>query len=235
MQGLGDVVDAGGVRGVDDGVAVHVTHAADLLAHGLRHLAVGADHDGLGLDADGAQRGHGVLRRLGLQFLRRADVWDQGDVQEEDVAPSDVLADLTGGLEERLGFDVADGAADLGDDDIRDLMPGRRLGGQAHAALDLVRDVRDDLHRVAEVFAAALLGDDGGVHLAGGHVGGAVQILIQEALIVSDVQIGLGAVVGDEDFAVLERIHRSRIDIQIGIELLHGDRKATSPEKMTQT
>jgi hypothetical protein len=36
--------------------------------------------------------------------------------------------------------------------------------------LDLVGDVRDHLHGLAEVVAAALLGDDGVVDLAGGEV-----------------------------------------------------------------
>jgi hypothetical protein len=39
-------------------------------------------------------------------------------VQEEDVVAAEVVADLTGGLEERQRLDVADGAADLGDDDV---------------------------------------------------------------------------------------------------------------------
>ena len=76
------------------------------------------------------------------------------DVHEEDVLAAELVAHLAGRLEERLALDVADRAADLGDDDV-----GLRLVGglQAHAALDLVGDVRDDLHGVAEVLAAALL------------------------------------------------------------------------------
>jgi hypothetical protein len=44
------------------------------------------------------------------------------------------------------------GAADLGDDDV----DVARLGEQLDAVLDLVGDVRDDLHGRAEVVAAAL-------------------------------------------------------------------------------
>ena len=43
---------------------------------------------------------------------------------------------------------------------------------------------------------------------------------VGEALVVAQVEIGFGAVVGDEDLAVLERAHGAGIDIQIGIELL---------------
>jgi hypothetical protein len=42
----------------------------------------------------------------------------------------------------------------------------------------------------------------------------------------SEIKIGLGAVVQHVNFTVLERIHRSRIDIEIGIELLQNDPQA---------
>ena len=40
----------------------------------------------------------------------------------------------------------------------------------------------------------------------------------------AEVEIGLGAVVGDEHLAVLGRAHRARIDVEIGVELAqaHG-------------
>ena len=44
-----------------------------------------------------------------------------------------------------------------------------------------------------------------------------------EAFVVAEIEIGLGAVVGDEHFAVLIRAHRARIDVEIGIELAEAD------------
>ena len=157
-------------------------------------------------------------------------------MHEEAVVAADLVAHLAGGLEERQPLDVADGAADLGDDDIRQRLAGAdRLGRlQAHPSLDLVGDVRDDLHGVAEVLAAALLGDDGGVDLAGGDVGGLAQVDVQEALVVADVQVGLGAVVGDEHLAVLERVHRARVDVEIGVEFLHDDAEAACRQKISE-
>ena len=71
-----------------------------------------------------------------------------------DVLAALVLAHLADRLEERQRLDVADRAADLGDDDV-----GLGLLGEAvDAVLDLVGDVRDDLHGAAEEVAAALLG-----------------------------------------------------------------------------
>ena len=75
---------------------------------------------------------------------------------------------------------------------------------------DLVGDVRDHLHRAAQVVAAALLADDRVVDLAGGEVVLLAHPRRQEALVVAEVEVGLGAVVGDEHLAVLERAHRAR-------------------------
>ena len=61
-------------------------------------------------------------------------------------------------------LDVADRAADLDDGDVD------ALGRVADARLDLVGDVRDDLHRRAEVLAAPLLRDDALVDAAGREV-----------------------------------------------------------------
>ena len=218
MQHLRDVVDRRGVAGVDHGLAVDVAHQRDLALHGVRDRPVGAADDRVGLHADRAQRGDRVLGRLGLQLARRADVGHQRDVQEEDVVAADVVADLAGGLEERQRLDVADGAADLGDHHV-DVGAGHR----ADPVLDLVGDVRDHLDGVAEVVAAALLGDDLGVDLAGGDVRDAGEVGVEEALVVPDVQVGLGAVVGDEHLAVLERVHRARVDVEVRVELLHRD------------
>src|SRR5690606_6591128 len=95
-------------------------------------------------------------------------------------------------------------------------------------------DVRDDLDRVAEVLATPFLGDHVGVDLAGGHVGGAVQVGVEEALVVAHVEVGLGAVVGDEDLAVLERVHRPGVDVEVRVELLHGDPETAPLEQAAE-
>ena len=44
---------------------------------------------------------------------------------------------------------------------------------------------------------------------------------VHEALVVAEIEVGLGAVLGDEDLAVLERAHGARIHVDVGIELEH--------------
>jgi hypothetical protein len=91
--------------------------------------------------------------------------------------------------------------------------------------------VRDDLHGVAQVGAAPLLGDDARVDLAGGDVRLAAEPGVEEPLVVAHVEVGLGAVVGDEDLAVLERVHRPGVDVEVGVQLLHGNPQAAHPEQ----
>jgi len=77
--------------------------------------------------------------------------------------------------------------------------------------------VRDHLHGRAQIVAAALALDDVLVDAAGGDVVRLVGRAAGEALVVAEVEIGLGPVVGDEHLAVLIRAHRARIDVEVGI------------------
>ena len=61
------------------------------------------------------------------------------------------------------------------------------------------------------------------VELRAGHRG--------EALVVAEVEVGLGAVVGDVDLAVLERRHRAGVDVDVRVELGHRDREAAGLEQ----
>src|SRR5581483_9912302 len=125
-------------------------------------------------------------------------------------------------------FDIANGAADL------DNRKVEALGGLADAPLDLVGDVRDDLHGGAEIVAAALLLDHRVVNLAGGAVVAPAHPGFEKALVVAEVEIGLGAIVGDKDLAVLERAHRPRIHVDVGVHLEQGDPQPASLEQRAE-
>ena len=51
---------------------------------------------------------------------------------------------------------------------------------------------------------------------------------------VAIVEIGLGAVLGDEDLAVLERAHGARIDVDVGVELEESELDAAGFENCRQ-
>ena len=92
-------------------------------------VARAADDD-VGVDTDAAQLVDRVLRRLRLQLARRLDERDERDVEVEDVLGADLAPELADRLEERQRLDVADRAADLGDDDVGRVAPSPR-GGSA--------------------------------------------------------------------------------------------------------
>ena len=120
-------------------------------------------------------------------------------------------AHLPNRLEKRQGLDVADRAADLHEADI-----GAR-SALHHAALDLVRDVRDNLNRSAEVLAPAFLGDHVRIDLAGREVARPARARSDEALVVPEVEVRLRAVVGDVHLTMLKRAHRPRIHVDVRI------------------
>ena len=138
-------------------------------------------------------------------------------MHQHGTARADLHPQLADGFEEGLRLDVTDGAADLHQGHVG------IAGALDDASLDLVGDVRDHLHGSAQVVATTLLAQDVHVDATGGEVvvlghGGA-----DEALVVTQVQIGLGAVMGDEHLAVLEGAHGAGIHVDVGIQLEHGD------------
>jgi hypothetical protein len=51
---------------------------------------------------------------------------------------------------------------------------------------------------------------------------------------VAEVEVGLPAVVGDEDFPVLERVHGARVDVDVRVELLHRHAQAAHLQQTTE-
>ena len=216
VQLQGHLVDGFLVVGFHHGVRMHVGEERDLAANALIQRALGAAHHDIRRNADLHELAHRVLGRFGLQLAGRRQEGHQGEVDHRDVRASHLQAELPDGLQEGQALDVADGPSDLGDDDV---VLGRQA---ADGVLDLVGDMRDDLHGRAQVVAPALLVDHGLVDAARGDVVGLRQRLVDEALVVAQVQVGFGAVVGHEHLPVLEGGQGARIDVDVGVEFLDG-------------
>ena len=112
--------------------------------------------------------------------------------------------ELSDRLEERQALDIADGAADLAQDDVGILRVA------LDELLDRVGHVRDHLDRAAEIVAVALAGQHRPVDPPGRHGVRGPRGHAGEPLIVAEVEIGLRPVVGDEHLAVLIGRHRAR-------------------------
>ncbi len=216
------------VAALDDGLRRHVAEHRELAAQVAVERMVRAAHEHVRLDADLAELGDGLLRRLGLQFAGGVEVRHERDVDEHDVLGPDLERELPHRLEERQALDVAGRAADLGDEDVA-VLPAR-----VDAFLDLVRDVRDHLHGLAEVIAAPLLRDDVLVDLAGREAVESRKFPTREALVVPEVEVRLGAVLQHVHLAVLERAHRARIDVEVRVELLDADDEAAHFQQRAQ-
>src|SRR6185369_14566166 len=181
---------------------------------------VGRDHRAhvdVGEERDLAQLVHGVLGGLGLDLAHGGQVRDEREVDVAGVDAAFLDSHLADRLEEGQRLDVAHRTADLDDADLGILARGLDGG------LDLVGDVRDHLHRAAQVVAAALLVDDALVDLAGGEVVGLGHPGAHEALVVAQVQVGFRAVFRDEHLAMLEGRHGAGIHVDVGIKLHHRD------------
>ena len=225
------LVEHGDRHVLDNAVVIHVAEVCDLAEDILvLDRLVAAQHDDIRRDAHALQLLDGVLRRLGFVLARGFEIRHERHMDVERVFPPDLQPNLPDGLKERLALDIAGRAADLGDDDVR----AGLFADLIDEFLDLVGDVRDDLHGAAEVFAAALLFEHAGIHLARGKVRKLVEILVDEALVVAEIEIGLRAVLGDVDLAVLVRAHRAGIDVDVGVELLRCDLEPARLQKASE-
>ena len=136
-----------------------------------------------------------------------------------------MLAKLADGFEKRQALNIADRAADLDQHKIH-LAPGLIDRRGQDKALDLIGDVRNDLDRRAQIIAAPFFFQYGLIDAAGGDIVGLGRRDAGKALIMAKVQIGLGPVVCDKDFAVLIGRHGARIDVQIRVKLAQTHSKA---------
>src|ERR1700736_448845 len=169
-----------------------------------------------------------MLGRLGFQLTRRGDPGHQGQMDEQNALAAEFVAELADRLEERQALDVADRAADFAQDEILVAEIG------LDELLDRVADVRDDLDRRPEIFAAPFATDHRGVDPSGGDRIAAPRGDPDIALIMAEVEIGLRTVVGDEHLAVLVGAHRAGVDVQVGIELAQPDLEAARLQQGTE-
>jgi hypothetical protein len=126
---------------------------------------------------------------------------------------SQFVAELSDGFQKRQALDVAHRAADFDQAEIQIL--GFVYDGLTYG----IGDVRNHLHRGAQIIAAPFLGDHLRIDPAGGGVVGPGGVHAGEAFVMAEVQVGLRAVIGHEHLAVLIRAHGTGIDIEIGVQL----------------
>src|SRR5205814_766983 len=98
---------------LDDAAEFHVAEERDLALDVVGDGTLGANDEQVRLNSDLHEVAYGVLRRLRLELARGRDERNQGEVHEDRVLATDVVAELTDRFQKRQRLDVADRAADL--------------------------------------------------------------------------------------------------------------------------
>ena len=155
-------------------------------------------------------------------FIRAFKERNQGHVDKKAVFSAYFKRNLAHRFDERLRLNISDCSSDFGNNHI-----GIRFLTQAvNKIFNLICDMRNDLHRGAEVFTAAFLVKHIPVNFTGGEVRIFVEVLINKAFVMSEIKVCFGAVFSNIYFAVLIRTHGTGIHVDIRIQLLCGDLKA---------
>ena len=203
----------------DNAILFYVAEQRNLCENTFFQRFVAAQDDNVRVYAHALQFFDRMLGGFGLVFLRAVQIRHERYVDEQAVFAPDLQRDLSHRFDERLRFDIAYGAADLGNNDVG-------VGMFAHVIYEflyLVGDMRYHLNGGAQVFAAALFVQHVPIDLAGGEVGIFVKVFVDKSFVVSQVEVGLRAVFGNVNFAVLIRAHRAGIDVYVRVELLRRD------------
>ena len=159
-----------------------------------------------------------VLGRFALVLAGSLEVRHERHMDEQCALRSGFKSHLAYCLQKRLALYVADGAADFG---YYHIGPGL-IAQRIYKLLDFIRDVRNYLHRTAQILAAALLVEHIPIHASGGEVGKAVQVLVYKALVVTEVEVSFRAVLCHVHFPVLVRAHGAGVYVYVRVELLRG-------------
>ena len=215
---------------LDHGLERDIAEHRKFLPHFEVERHFGAANEHLGLDADLAELRDALLGWLGLEFPRRLDERHKRHMHDDRVVVADLENELADGFQKRQSLDVAGRAADFGDQHIG----AGILRDGANAVFDLIGDVRNHLHGLAEVVPAAFLHQHGFVDLAAREVVFPRQHAMGETLVMPEVEIRLGAVRQHIHLAVLEGAHRAGIDIQIGVEFLEGHLESAPLQKRAE-
>ena len=208
--------------------AVHgdIREERNLGAFAFRNHVLGAAEQHVRIDTFFAQLLHGMLRWLRLQFTSGRNPRAKRQMDKAGVVTTHAEGHLTNGFNERQGFNVAHRTTDFNHSNV-----GLTVKGRSSAALDeflnFVRDVRNHLNGLTEVFATTFLTEHAFVDLTRREVVGLMHLRGDETFVVTEVEVGFRPVFRHKNFTVLERRHRARIDVDIRIELDHGHLQTT--------
>ena len=169
-----------------------------------------------------------MLGRLGLDLAGSGDIRHQRQVHQQRLAGAQLHTHLPRRFQERQGLDVTGGTTDFHDGHVRIPCPFADL------QLDLIGNMGDHLHGGTQVFTATLLVQHVLIDTAGGEAVATAQASANKTLVVTQIQVGFGAVFRHEHLTVLVRAHGAGIHINIRIHFDQGDVEAAGFQQSGQ-
>ena len=208
----------------------NVAEQSDLLTDFLCQRVFAPAHQHVRLNSHSLKFLHAGLGGLGLHLARGLQIRDQRHMDQGHMIRAHLMAELADRFQKRLALDISHGSSHF---DNGDPLLVRRFSS-VKSAFDLIGDMGDYLYRSPAEISVAFFLQNRPVDLSCSHIGVPVQAFINKPLVMSQVQICFRPVVGDKDFTVLNGIHCTRIDIDVGIEFLHSHLIAPRLEKPSQ-
>ena len=153
MQDQWKFINIARVSSVDDCFRIDVTHVRDLALQTTAERLFAATHNDIWLNTTRTKLCNAVLSGLCLLLTTWPDKRHQSDMQVTHIVAACFVTKLTDCLQEGQNLNVAHSAAHFGDHNI-----GVIGSNTANTALDLVGDVRDNLHGLSEVVATSFSG-----------------------------------------------------------------------------
>jgi hypothetical protein len=158
-----------------------------------------------------------MLSRFGFEFARCREIRYEGKVNYNAVFVFFPFH-LAHGFYVGERFYIAYGASYFGNYKIE-----VRLGSEnLNAAFYFVGNVRNDLNGFPQVFATAFFFNYTLIDAASSNVIGLRSGYVQEALVVTKIEVGLGTIVGNETLAVFIGVQCTWVYIDVGIQFLDG-------------
>ena len=131
----------------------------------------------------------------------------------EAVVTTNCFFNLTDSFEEGQAFDVANSAANFSNYEISIVF----TTCTPDAFFNFIGYVRNNLYGTTAIFATTIFVQNSNIDFASGAARSFRQVNISKAFIVTQVQVSFCTIIGYENFAVLQGIHISRINVKIRV------------------
>ena len=203
----------------DYAIGFNVAEKRDFLSQVVAYVGIGTGDDNVRVNTERLKFFNAVLSWLCFIFVRAGNVRNEADVNEQAVFSAYVRGVLSDCFEKVRALDVAYRSADFGDNHVG----FGNFGVLSDEFFRFVGYVRNYLNGLTEIFASSFLFENFGKYLARSEVGVFVEVLVDKSFVMPEVEIGFRAVLCHVNFAVLNGVHRSRVNVHIGVEFLSRD------------